>query len=623
LGEDVAEESIHTGKNSKHGWRTIMIVENKMLEQARVLLQKYFGYPAFKEGQARVISSLLAGEDTLAIMPTGSGKSVCYQVPSMIFTGVTLVISPLIALMKDQVDGLGGLGIPATFINSSLRNSEVAKRLGLAGQGKYKLIYVAPERLESEAFQELVKTLDVSFVAIDEAHCVSQWGHDFRPSYRRIAQFVAGLAKRPVLGAFTATATEEVKKDIVTLLSLREPKLYVTGFDRKNLFFSVVRGANKKDFVLDYLKNSGQKSGIIYAATRKEVDTLYETLSGKGYRCGRYHAGMSDKERERSQESFIYDDLPVMVATNAFGMGIDKSNVRYVIHYNMTKNMEAYYQEAGRAGRDGEPGECIILFGPQDVLLQKFMIEQSVYSPARKKNEYHKLQTMVDYCHTPRCLRKFILEYFGEEGIFEQCGNCGSCNDDSDLVDITIEAQKIISCVVRMRERFGAGLVAEVLKGTKNKKILQLRFDSLSTYGLMKEYSLQEIKDLINLLNAEGYLYFTEGKFPVVKAGRNAAAVLKQGEKVFQKKRKAKKAERDDSLFEFLRIARKNIAERDKVPPYLVFTDASLREMSETQPGDRQEMLGIKGVGEAKLEKYGEEFLRVIKEYAAAKPERN
>ncbi len=587
-----------------------------MLEQAQELLQKYFGYPAFKAGQAKVIDSLLAGEDTLAIMPTGAGKSVCYQIPSMMFPGITLVISPLIALMKDQVDGLGGLGIPATFINSSLRNSEVVKRLEQARLGRYKLIYVAPERLESEAFLELSAGLDVSFMAIDEAHCVSQWGHDFRPSYKRIANFVDRLGTRPVLGAFTATATEEIKKDIVTQLALRSPQVYVTGFDRENLLFSVVRGENKRDFLLDYMKINGSKSGIIYAATRKEVDTLYELLRNKGYRCGKYHAGMKDSERAESQEAFIHDDLPVMVATNAFGMGIDKSNVRYVIHYNMTKNMEAYYQEAGRAGRDGEPGECLMLFGAQDILLQKFLIEQTVYSPARKVNEYHKLRTVTDYCHTPRCLRKYILEYFGEEGVPQQCGNCGNCNDDSELIDITIEAQKILSCVVRMKERFGAGMVAEVLKGSKNKKLLQLRFDRLSTYGLMAEYSLQEIKDLINLLGAEGYLYFTEGKFPVVKMGKKASAVLKHNEKVWQKKRRPKEVRRDDNLFELLRKLRKGIADREKIPPYLVFSDGTLREMSERLPVDRHTMLGIKGVGETKLARYGDEFLAVISEYA-------
>jgi ATP-dependent DNA helicase RecQ len=589
-----------------------------MIEQAQELLSRYFGYPTFKDGQKKVISSILAGNDTLVIMPTGAGKSVCYQIPAVMFAGVTLVISPLIALMKDQVDSMRSLGISATFINSTLRAAEMKSRLADAEQGKFKLIYVAPERLESEIFQQLAESLAVSFIAIDEAHCVSQWGHDFRPSYKNIANFIKTLKNRPALGAFTATATEEVREDIVKLLALREPNIYVTGFNRENLYFAVIRGGNKKDFVLDYMEHNRGKSGIIYAATRKEVDTICDLLQSRGFSCGKYHAGMSDRDRDGSQEAFIHDDTPVVVATNAFGMGIDKSNVRYVLHYNMPKNMEAYYQEAGRAGRDGEPGECIILFGAQDVLLQKYMIEETVYSPARKANEYHKLQTMVDYCHTPRCLRQFILEYFGEDDVSGQCGACGNCCDESDLTDITLDAQKILSCVVRVRERYGAGLVAEILKGAKNKKVLQLRFDKLSTYGLMQEYSLQEIRDLINLLAAEGYLSLTAGGFPVVKLGRRAAAVLKHGEKVWQKTRKKKEAVRDDILFEALRSLRKEIADREKVPPYVVFADSTLRELSEQCPLNPNDMLKIKGVGEIKLEKFGGEFLRVIHAHKSA-----
>lgn len=586
-----------------------------MFEQAQELLQKYFGYSSFKMGQAKVISSLLEGSDTLAIMPTGAGKSVCYQIPSMIFTGVTLVISPLIALMKDQVDGMAAFGIPATFINSSLRRAEVSRRLEETGQGRFKLVYVAPERLELPEFQELAQSLNISFVAIDEAHCISQWGHDFRPSYRKIANFISGLKQRPVLGAFTATATGEIQKDIINFLDFQAPQVFVSGFDRENLFFAVVRGENKKDFVLDYVRSNKEKSGIIYAATRREVDNVFELLRGKGYLCSRYHAGMSDKEREESQEAFIHDKALVMVATNAFGMGIDKSNVRYVLHYNMPKNMEAYYQEAGRAGRDGEPGECIILFGAQDVLLQKFMIGETVYSPHRKKNEYHKLQTIIDYCHTTRCLRQYILEYFGEHEAPAQCDRCGNCSDDCELNDITVEAQKILSCVVRVKGRYGAGLVAEILKGSKNKKVLQLRFDKLSTYGLMNEYTLQGIKDLINMLTAEGYLALTEGEYPVVKLGRKAVAVLKGGEKVWQRRRKKREAREDNILFEKMRLLRKEIAEREGVPPYIVFPDSTLRELCERLPPDRDSMLKVKGVGQIKMQKFGEEFLRVIREH--------
>ncbi len=586
-----------------------------MLERAQALLKEHFGYTAFKPGQEKVISSLLAGGDTLAIMPTGAGKSVCYQVPALIFGGITLVISPLIALMKDQVDGMTASGIPATFINSSLRSAEVGRRLEQAGQGRFKLVYVAPERLEIAEFQALAAALDISFVAIDEAHCVSQWGHDFRPSYRKIAQFIHSLEQRPVLGAFTATATDEIRKDIIDFLDLREPRVFVSGFDRENLYFAVVRGENKKDFVLDYVNNNRNKPGIIYAATRREVDNLYELLQEKGYPCGRYHAGMSAVEREENQEAFIHDDVTVMVATNAFGMGIDKSNVRYVLHYNMPKNMEAYYQEAGRAGRDGEPGECILLFGAQDILLQKFMIGESVYNPRRKANEYCKLQQIAAYCHTSRCLRRYILEYFGEQEVPERCERCGNCSDDGDLIDVTVEAQKILSCVVRVKERYGATIVAEVLKGSKNKRVLQLRFDRLSTYGIMAGYTLQEIKDLINLLAAEDYLALSGGEYPVVKLGRRAAAVLKSGEKVWQRKRKRKAVQVDEGLFEKLRLLRKEIAAREGVPPYLVFADSTLRALSEQLPRDREEMLKVKGVGQYKLEKFGDEFLKLIRDY--------
>ncbi|NLA27522.1 MAG: DNA helicase RecQ, partial [Firmicutes bacterium] len=590
-----------------------------MLEQARALLHKHFGYGSFRPGQARVIDSLLKGVDTVAIMPTGAGKSICYQVPALIFPGVTLVISPLIALMKDQVDGMVTSGIPATFINSSIKGAEVSRRLAQAGQGRFKLVYVAPERLEIPEFQQLTGTLHVSFVAIDEAHCVSQWGHDFRPSYRKITRFMNSLGQRPVIGAFTATATGEIRKDIVSFLNLRQPQIFVSGYDRENLYFEVARGVNKKDFILDYLRDNKEKPGIIYAATRRKVDTLHGLLLEKGYPCGRYHAGMNALEREKSQESFIHDRITVMVATNAFGMGIDKSNVRYVLHYNMPKNMEAYYQEAGRAGRDGDPAECILLYGAQDILLQKFMINESVYNPSRKANEYRKLQQVIDYCHTARCLRRYILEYFGEEEAPEQCERCGNCSNDCELIDITVEAQKILSCVVRMKERYGAGLIAEVLKGSGNKRVLQLRLDRLSTHGLLAGYTLQQIKDLINLLAAEGYLVLTGGEYPVVKLGPGAVAVLKSREKVWQRRRKKKAVVIDDTLFEKLRLLRKEIAGREDVPPYIVFADSTLRDMSRQLPSDRESMLKVRGVGQYKMEKYGDEFLRLINGHPARK----
>lgn len=588
-----------------------------MSDDAKALLKKYYGYDSFKEGQEKVINSILKGKDTLAIMPTGAGKSICYQIPALLMEGITIVISPLISLMKDQVDSLNDIGIRATFINSSLDQYEVQERILMCINGYIKLLYIAPERLEAESFCELLKTLNISMIAIDECHCVSQWGHDFRPSYRSIKTLINKLVNRPIISAFTATATSEVKKDVVKLLALEDPNVYTTGFDRKNLFFSVIRGENKKDYLLKYLENNNDQVGIIYAATRKEVDSIYETLKKKGYSAGKYHAGMGDSLRTKAQEDFLYDNINIIVATNAFGMGIDKSNVRYVIHYNTPKNMEAYYQEAGRAGRDGEPSECILLFGAQDIILQKFLIEQNIFSEDRRVNEYRRLQDMVDYCHTTKCLRKFILEYFGENDVPDNCDNCSVCKDETESTDITIDAQKIFSCIARMKQRFGTVLVSQVLRGSKDKKVLEFGFENLSTYGIMKNYTVKEIKDLINVLIADDYLYLTESQYPVVRLKERAVKVLKGEEKVFQKMHKTKKKiAADNTLFALLKSIRKAISEREGVPPYIVFADATLREMSEKIPLDEEAMLNVKGIGELKLKKYGEEFLKTLRNYA-------
>ncbi|KEI91345.1 DNA helicase RecQ [Clostridium botulinum] len=587
-----------------------------MLEGAKNLLKKHFGYNEFRKAQEKVIESIIKKEDTVAIMPTGAGKSICYQIPALIFEGVTVVISPLISLMKDQVDSLKEVGIEATYINSSLNNLEIEERIFNAREGIYKLIYIAPERLESDSFVRSLNNLNIALVAVDEAHCVSQWGHDFRPSYTKISNFIRKLSKRPIVTAFTATATETVRRDILNSLELQNPKVFVTGFDRENLSFSVIKGEDKEKFIFGYLESNIGKVGIIYTSTRKEAESLYNKINKKGYKVGVYHAGLNDEERKKTQEDFSFDNIEIIVATNAFGMGIDKSNVRFVIHHNIPKNMEAYYQEAGRAGRDGEESECILLFSPNDIRLQKYFIDESFLSPERKNNEYNKLRAMVDYCYTSKCLRSYILEYFGEDALEEKCNNCSTCNDNREEKDITLEAQKIFSCVYRMKERFGVNMVADVLRGSKNKKLLSLDLDGVSTYGIMEEFTQKDIVALMNKLIADDYMVTTDDKFPVVRLRPKSYDVLKGKETVSIKVSKIeKKVKADNELFEILKQLRKTISQEESVPPFMIFPDATLKELSEYMPTKEEDLLKIKGIGERKAKVYGERFIEAITEY--------
>ncbi|MGP4039493.1 DNA helicase RecQ [Gracilibacillus sp. D59] len=585
------------------------------------LLKKYFGYDNFRPGQEKIVGQILNQNNTLAIMPTGGGKSICYQIPGLAQDGITIVISPLISLMKDQVDALQSLGVAATYINSSLTTEEQFNRLADIRNGVYRFVYVAPERFDSNTFFDAINSINIALIAFDEAHCISQWGHDFRPSYRTVVQAVNQLRNRPVLIGLTATATAEVIRDLQQLLNVKDDAVVNTGFARNNLTFQVVKGHDRQNYITDYLRAHPDDTGIIYAITRKQVDQLYFLLQEKGFSVRKYHAGMSEDARKEAQNDFIYDNARVMVATNAFGMGIDKSNVRYVLHYALPKNLESYYQEAGRAGRDGEPSQCVILFSGQDITLQKYLIDQSeMMDEEKKKGEYDKLQAMINYCHTDQCLQQYILRYFNDTiSSTDACGNCSNCDSELEKVDRTKEAQMVLSCVKRVGERFGASLVAKVLKGSNDKKVKQFRFDRLSTYGLMKDMTEKELVSFIQFLVAEDFLLSEGGRFPVLRLSKRAVSVLTGEEKVYVQAAKVETkevVEYDMEMFEQLRKLRKSLADEQGVPPYVIFSDKSLREMSVAKPKSKYEMLQIHGVGERKFEQYGEVFMDCFLEEA-------
>lgn len=588
------------------------------------VLHKYYGYTSFRKGQENIITSIINKEDVLAIMPTGGGKSICYQVPALCLDGITIVISPLISLMKDQVDALKTMGVKARLINSSLSNSEYNEALEEIENDECKIIYIAPERLDSMDFVNIIRGKNISQVAIDEAHCVSQWGHDFRVSYKKIPYFINRLDKRPIVTAFTATASNEVREDIINILNLHNPAVYITGFDRENLSINIVKSSSKNKYTLDYVENHKNESGIIYASTRKEVETIYEGLLKRNYSVAKYHAGLSNEARKEYQENFINDDIKIMVATNAFGMGIDKPNIRWVLHYNMPQSIENYYQEIGRAGRDGEDSECVLLFSPGDVHTQKYLVEVGIENPERKRVQYKKLQQMVDLVYSNTCYRKNILNYFGE--IFlEDCNNCSNCLNEGEVVDKTLDAQKVISCIARMKRSFGATMIIDVLRGSKNKKVLDLGFDTLTTYGIMKNYSNEDLKTFINTLVSHGILDVVEnigprGSFPTIKLNEQSLKVIRQEIKVEFKEDKVTKSRYvENELYEMLVSLRSEIAKEEGIAPYMVFGDATLKNMASVYATNKEEMLNISGVGQIKYEKYGNRFEDIIEKYIEEK----
>ena len=606
------------------------------------VLKTYFGYDSFRKGQEDIMDALLAGVDVVAVMPTGAGKSLCYQVPALMFPGITLVISPLISLMQDQVKSLNEAGVHAAYINSSLTEVQISKALTLAEKGAYKIIYVAPERLKSAGFMRFASQVEISMVTVDEAHCISQWGQDFRPSYLNIVNFIESLSTRPVVSAFTATATKEVKDDMECILKLENPKVVVTGFDRENLYYSVehVAGKRKDAFVTDYVQRNPNESGIIYCATRKNVDALYETLFKQGVSVAKYHAGMDNEARKKNQDDFIYDRTPVIVATNAFGMGIDKSNVRFVIHYNMPQSMENYYQEAGRAGRDGENAKCILLFSAQDIMIGKFLLEKKEFEGTDeedvefiKQRDLYRLRVMEEYCKGTSCLRNYILKYFGEK-VAMPCDNCGNCHHRYEEVDMTEDAKQVINCLAETRGRYGIAIVTGTLLGANRARLRETGADLFRSYGALEHRTEADIRLLIEQMIREGYVVRTEEEYSVLRIGDISGLKRKDAyvgiRKAEEKKAPApakKKARSTDGLtgagyklFERLRQLRLTIAREEGMPPYIVFSDRTLIDMCAKLPGTEGEMLGVSGVGENKFRKYGKRFMEEIAAFLEENP---
>ena len=614
----------------------MIISDSGIYKTPKEALKAVFGYDSFRPGQEAVINAILEGRDILAVMPTGAGKSLCYQVPAMLLSGITLVISPLISLMQDQVKALNEVGVDAAFINSSLSEKELNDTFKNAYKGHYKIIYVAPERLMSEGFISFAKSVEISMVTVDEAHCISQWGQDFRPSYMDIAEFINILDKRPIISAFTATATQSVREDIICSLRLNNPYFLVTGFDRENLFFQVDKPQNKERFILDFIERHRGESGIIYCATRKNVDSLYTLLRKQHISVGKYHAGMSNEERKQMQNDFVFDYTSIVIATNAFGMGIDKSNVRFVIHYNMPSSMENYYQEAGRAGRDGLNSECILLFSPQDIIINRFLLEHKDFSDIDpidamtiKERDIKRLQIMEGYCYTTECLRNYILKYFGEDPK-KPCDDCGNCLRQFETLDMTDEAKKIINCIYESRGRYGKNIIMDTVLGAKTARLTEIGATEYKSYGVLESSNKNLLRRLIEELLLEGYI--ATGEYQVLKLrdiSRLKNTETKVLVKITDEDKMAKRKEKPKSnkkgmdsltskgfkLFDKLKELRLEIARAEKIPPYIVFNDKTLIDMCAKIPTTKSDMLNVSGVGENKYGKYGERFIAVIKEY--------